>query len=170
MDCIVRPERPTDHDPVREINILAFETESEADLVDGLRREADPVISLVAEMDGQVVGHVLFTPVAIGDTPAGPAAMGLAPLAVHPEFQDHGIGGELVRIGLEACETAGTEVVVTLGHPDYYRRFGFAPAIEEGISYIGREYDSFFLVRELVPGTLAKFQGEVHYHRLFEEL
>ncbi len=170
MDCIIRPERPTDHARVHEIHKLAFETEAEAELVDGLRREVTPIISLVAEMDNEIVGHILFTPVTVGDTPAGAATMGLAPLSVHPDFQDHGIGGELTTVGLKACATLGTEIVVTLGHPDYYQRFGFIPAIEEGISYIGRDFDPFFMVRELVPGTLEKYQGEVRYHRLFEEL
>ena len=170
MDCIIRPEKPDDHARVHEINTLAFETDSEAVLVDGLRREAQNVISLVAVMGDEVVGHILFTPVAIGDTPASPTAMGLAPLAVHPEFQDHGVGGELVTAGLEACHQAGAEVVVTLGHPEYYARFGFTPAVEEGISYVGSDYDAFFLVKELTPGTLEFFQGEVKYHRLIEEL
>ena len=170
MDCIVRPENPADYARVHEINHLAFETDSEALLVDGLRAEAQPVISLVAEMGDEVVGHILFTPVAIGDTPASMATMGLTPLAVHPEFQDHGVGGELVKVGLEACAAAGCEAVVTLGHPEYYARFGFTPAVEQGISYVGSDYDSFFLVKELVPDTLEFFQGEAKFHRLIEEL
>ncbi len=170
MDCIIRPETPDDYARVHEINKLAFETDSEAVLVDGLRQEAQNAISLVATMGDDVVGHVLFTPVSIGDTNASPATMGLAPLAVHPEFQDHGVGGELVKQGLDACAAAAAEVVVTLGHPEYYARFGFTPAVEEGVSYVGSDYDSFFLIKELVPGTLEFFQGEVKYHRLIEEL
>ena len=170
MDLIIRPEVADDHARVREINTVAFETDSEACLVDGLRQKARPLISLVAEMGDEVVGHILFTPVAIGNSPASIATMGLAPVAVHPEFQNHGIGGELVNAGLKACAAAGTEIVTTLGHPDYYPRFGFAPAIEEGISYIGRDYDPFFMVKELIPGSLEKYQGEVRYHRLIEEL
>jgi len=170
MDCTIRPEVPADYPRVHEIIKLAFETDTEAVLVDKLRHEAEPVISLVAELDGQVIGHILFTPVAIGDTLAGPATMGLAPLAVHPEFQDHGAGGALVKAGLKACVAAGTEIVVTLGHPDYYQRFGFEAAVEEGISYIGRDYDPFFMVKELTPGTLENYQGEVKYHPLIDEL
>ena len=170
MDCIIRPESPDDYTRVHDINKLAFETDSEAVLVDGLRQEAQHVISLVAVMGDEVVGHILFTPVAIGDTTPSPATMGLAPLAVHPEFQDHGVGGELVKAGLEACIAAEAEVVVTLGHPEYYSRFGFTPAVEEGISYVGSDYDAFFLIKELVAGTLEFFQGEVKYHHLIEEL
>ena len=170
MDCIIRTETPSDYPRVHEINKLAFETDSEALLVDNLRHQAKPLISLVAELDNIVVGHVLFTAVGVGDTPAGPAAMGLAPLAVHPDHQDQSVGGKLVEAGLDACLAAGCEIVVTLGHPDYYERFGFKSAVEEGISYIGQDYDPFFMVKELVPGTLDKYQGEVRYHRLIEEL
>jgi len=170
MECIIRPETPADHARVHEINKLAFETDSEAVLVDNLRREAKPLISLVAEFDGEAAGHILFTAVAVGDTPASAASMGLAPLAVHPDFQDHGVGSALVEAGLAACAAAGCEIVVTLGHPDYYGRFGFDPAVEEGISYVGQDYDPFFMVKELVAGTLENYQGEVKYHRLIEKL
>ncbi len=170
MDCVIRPETPADHARVHEITKLAFETDSEAVLVDDLRREAKPLISLVAELAGEVVGHILFTAVAIGDTPAGGATMGLAPLSVHPDFQDHGIGTALVEAGLETCAAAGCEVVATLGHPEYYARFGFGSAVEEGISYVGQDYDPFFMVKELAPGSLENYQGEVKYHRLIEEL
>ncbi len=170
MDCIIRPETPTDYSRVHEIHTLAFESDSEAVLVDNLRREADPLISLVAEMGDEVIGHILFTPVAIGDATAGPATMGLAPMAVHPEFQNHGVGTALVEAGLEACAEARCEVVVTLGHPDYYPRFGFGLAVEESLSYIGPEYDPFFMVKELRDGALGKYQGEVKYHRLIEDL
>ena len=170
MDCIIRPETPADYARVHEINALAYETDSEAVLVDGLRDAGAALISLVATVDGEVVGHILFTAVAIGDTPASIASLGLAPLAVHPDFQDQGLGGLLVAAGLKAAADAGCEVVVTLGHPDYYARFGFESAVEEGISYIGPEYDPFFMYRELVPGAVEKYQGEVRYHRLIEEL
>jgi len=170
MACTTRPEQPADHDRVREITTLAFETTSEADLVAALRGEASHLISLVAEIDGTLVGHIMFTPVAIGDTPAGPETMGLNPLSVHPDFQDAGVGADLLTAGLAACAEAGCEIVVTLGHPDYYGRFGFEPAVEEGISYVSRDYDPFFLVREITPGVSEKYQGEVKFHRLIEEL
>jgi len=170
MTSRIRPETTTDHQRVREINTLAFETTSEADLVEGLRREADSVVSLVAEQEGVVAGHIMLTPVAIGDTPASTATMGLNPLSVHPDHQDSGIGIALLEAALAVCATNGTEIIVTLGHPDYYGRLGFELAVEEGISYVGREYDSFFLVKELVPGSCEKYQGEVKFHRLIEEL
>lgn len=170
MECHVRPETHADFARVHEIHRLAFETNAEAMLVNGLRREAAPQISLVADLGSQVVGHILFTAVSIGDTPAGPKTLGLAPMAVHPEFQDQGVGHALVEAGLEACAVAGCEVVVTLGHPDYYSRFGFESAVEEGISYVGAQYDPFFMVKELVAGALENYQGEVKYHRLIEEL
>jgi len=170
MDINIRPEAPADYARVHEITNLAYESESEADLVDKLRREASPVISLVAEVEDQVVGHILFTPVSIGDTPANGSAMGLSPLSVHPDFQEHGIGGALLKAGLEACSNDDSQVIVTLGHPDYYSRYGFSPAVEEGISYVGRDYDPFFMVIELSPGALENYQGEVRFHDLIEDL
>jgi putative acetyltransferase len=170
MKCLVRSETPADHAAVAKIHSLAFESDSEAVLVEKLRRQADPPISLVAEVDGEVVGHVLFTAVAIGDAPAGPATLGLAPLAVHPEHQDQGVGTALVESGLNACLASGCEVVVTLGHPDFYGRFGFGLAVEEGLSYGGPQYDPFFMVKEIRAGTLATYQGEVKYHPLIDEL
>lgn len=170
MDIKIRPETPADYTRVHEITKLAYESASEAVLVDDLRRAAQQAISLVAEVEGQLVGHILFTPVAIGDTAADGSAMGLSPLSVHPDFQEHGIGGALVKAGLEACAKNEAEVVVTLGHPEYYARHGFSPAVEEGISYVGRDYDPFFMVIELSPGALEKYQGEVRFHDLIEDL
>jgi len=170
MDCHIRPETPADHVRVFEVVKDAYETPSEALLVKRLRAEASPLVSLVAEVDRVVAAHILFTPVAIGDAPMGPKTMGLAPLAVHPDYQDQGLGSQLARAGLEACAAAGCEVVVTLGHPDYYQRFGFSLAVEQGISYVGPEYDPFFMVKELVPGALEKYSGEVRYHDAIEEM
>lgn len=170
MDIVIRPEAPADADRIRAIHTAAYETDAEAVLVDGLRREADPYLGLVAEVDGEVAAHIAFTPVTIGDTPAGPGTLGLAPLSVHPDHQDKGLGTRLAEAGLAAAAAAGCRVVVALGHPEYYARFGFGPAVEEGLSYEGPEYDPFFLVKELVPGALQNCSGEVFYHPLFDEL
>jgi len=80
------------------------------------------------------------------------------------------IGGALLKAGLEACSNDDSQVIVTLGHPDYYSRYGFSPAVEEGISYVGRDYDPFFMVIELSPGALENYQGEVRFHDLIEDL
>lgn len=164
LPLLVRPELPADHAAVYEINRRAFERESEARLVEALRRTADPQISLVAVRDGYVVGHVFFSPVTIDGETGRPAALGLAPLAVAPECQRQGIGSALVRAGLDAARRAGHGVVVVFGHPGFYPRFGFRPAIEQGLRYEASvPDDDRFMAVELEPGALRRTSGVVRY-------
>ena len=137
----VRSEEPGDREAVRRVNEAAFETATEADLVDALRASGDAVaeLCLVAEAGGEVVGHlcmsraVLERGEAAGGGPSGPAILALAPMAVLPERQRAGIGSELVRAALELAEETEFPLVVVLGHPDFYPRFGFDPASAYGI-------------------------------------
>ncbi len=163
----VRPERPEDSDAIRRVVENAFGRPQEADLVDALRRRGAVTLSLVAEQDGEVVGHILFSPVTIGSGPSTLQALGLGPLAVSPSHQNRGIGSRLVRDGIERCREAGHEIVVVLGHPGYYPRFGFAPAMTHGI---GRELDvpdGAFMVMELREGALGGRSGVVRYQPEF---
>ena len=164
----VRPEEPGDREAVRRVNEAAFGQPDEADLVDRLREQADPYLSLVAVQEGEVVGHILFTPMTFDPPRPDFRAMGLAPMAVWPEQQRSGVGGALVREGLAACRRLGTEVVFVLGHPTYYPRFGFAPAAARGIA---SEYDApeAFMVLELDPGALDGVEGMARYHPAFAE-
>lgn len=163
----IRAERPIDVAAIHAVNAAAFPTADEADLVDALRAAADPYLSLVAEVDGKVVGHILFTPVTHADHPKL-KLMGLAPMAVHPDHQRTGIGSALVRAGLEACRDLGMLGVVVLGHPDYYPRFGFRPAgTTFGISSAYDVPDEVFLALELVEGALTGCSGCVAYHPAF---
>ena len=166
----IRREAPADVPAVREVLVSAFPTEVEARLVEALREAAPPSVSLVADDAGRVVGHVLFTPVEI--RAAGPAAgwFGLAPLAVRPERQRHGVGSELVRAGLAACRGIGVRAVVVLGHPTYYPRFGFAPAWDAGLYYRVPGPNPSFMVLELEPTALRGHTGEVRYHPAFDAL
>lgn len=168
-EALVRPERWGDHAAVFELNRRAFDGEVEARLVEGLRREARPLVSLVAELAGRVVGHVLFSPVAVGPAPASPRTMALGPMAVAPEHQRRGIGSRLVRAGLDACRALGSEAVFVLGHREYYPRFGFAPAPPRRLRLGGPELDPYFMALELRPGALDRLRGEVRYHALFDE-
>jgi putative acetyltransferase len=167
----IRPETEEDHAAIRRVVEQAFGQHAEADLVDALRRHAHPHISLVAlNDDGEVVGHILFSPVSIESERDAFAAMGLAPMAVLPDYQNQGIGSELVRAGLKACKLRGDDVVVVLGHPHYYPRFGFQPAGRLGIRSEYDVSDETFMVAELTPGALRGRKGLVKYHPEFSKV
>lgn len=161
MSPVVRPETTADHAAIRQVNRLAFGREGEARLVDDLRDGGYARLSLVAEEDGQVVGHILFSDLPTV-TPGGMVpALALAPMAVIPSHQRRGIGSMLVREGLLACRDAGHRVVVVLGHPEFYPRFGFSAKLAERLEspFTGPA----FLALELVPGALEGVEGEVRY-------
>ena len=163
---IVRPEQPADIPATRQVNLAAFDTPAEADLVDALRAEARPLVSLVGEVDGEVVGHILLSPVSLGEH-TGLHLMGLAPMAVMSSHQRRGIGSALVRAGLQHCRQLGIGAVAVLGHPDYYPRFGFQSSTRFGIS---SEYDAppeAFMVLELQAGYLAGRSGVIRFHPAF---
>lgn len=162
----VRAEQPQDHASVRAVNTSAFETTAEADLVDALREQAHPVVSLVAEVGGEVVGHILFSPVTLTGHPEL-RIMGLAPMAVAPAHQRSGIGSELVRAGLEKCRQLGFGAVVVLGHPSYYPRFGFRPTARYGIDSEYEAPEEAFMLIELQPGSLRGATGKIQYHAAF---
>jgi putative acetyltransferase len=163
---VIRAEEPRDSRAIHSVEAAAFGQPTEAELVDALRRDATPLVSLVADDAGAIVGHALFSPVTLDGNPAL-RLMGLGPMAVAPARQRSGIGAALVREGLAACARTGIAGVVVLGHPEYYPRFGFVPASRFGI---GSEYDApdeAFMAIELVAGTLAAATGTVRYHPAF---
>ena len=166
---LVRTEKERDRDSVRSANISAFETSSEADLVEALRQLARPVVSLVAEESGEVVAHIMFSPASLSGHPTV-KVMGLAPMAVLPVHQRKGIGSALVRAGLDQCRKLGFDAVVVLGHPEYYPRFGFSSSCKFGID---SEYDvpeEVFMALELQPDALSGKTGNVKYHPAFSNL
>lgn len=165
----IRDETAADHAAVRALNLAAFDGAGEADLVHRLRRRASPLVSLVAERRGDIVGHILFSPVELDGHP-GLRAMGLAPMAVHPDWQRRGIGKELVRNGIGWCASLGFEAVFVLGHPEYYPRFGFRPASGYGISSEYDAPDEAFMALELEPGALLDLHGMLRYHEAFNDL
>jgi putative acetyltransferase len=161
----VRVEEPGDVDAIRETNALAFGAPLEANLVDALRGSED-YLSLVAAVDGKVVGHILFTPVSL-EPPVDVRIAGLAPMAVRPEHQRSGVGGQLIRAGLEECRARGYSAVVVLGHPEYYPRFGFVPGHTFGLTCEFPSPPEAFMAIELVPGALAGTTGLVRYRSEF---
>lgn len=166
---LVRSEKETDWEAVFALHASAFETSVEARLVDALREQAQPIVSLVAEDKGIVLGHIMFSPVSLsGNTDL--KIMGLAPMAVAPEFQRKGIGSALVRAGLDECRELDIAAVVVLGYPDYYVRFDFVPSRRLGIE---SEYDvpeDVFMALELQPGSLTGKAGTIAYHGAFSKL
>lgn len=121
-----RSETPEDRSAIQAVNDAAFGQPDEAQLVDELRREEVVLISLVAEFEKQIIGHILFSRMWM-DTANGPIlAAALAPMAVLPEYQRQGIGGHLIRRGLDVLREQGERIVIALGHRGYYPRFGFS--------------------------------------------
>lgn len=162
----VRTEEDRDWTAVRAINTAAFETSAEADLVDALRATARPVISLVAEDEDAVVGHIMFSPVLLGEHTAL-KIMGLAPMAVALGHQRKGVGSALVRAGVAQCAEAGCDAVVVLGYSNYYPRFGFLPSVRYAIRSEYDVPDDVFMILELRNDSLRGTSGVVRYHELF---
>jgi putative acetyltransferase len=165
----IRPEEPRDHSAVHALNLAAFEGGPEAELVDALRASCRDLLSLVAEEEGHVVGHILFTPVVI-ESPEGSAeGRGLAPMAVLPERQREGIGSALVCRGLEMLLDRSIPFVVVLGHPEYYPRFGFELASRYGLrSQWDGVPDEAFMVKVYDSGALPEGGGIAKYRIEFD--
>ncbi len=165
---LIREERSEDEAAVAAIVEQAFGRSLEADLVASLRRAGAAALSLVAEQEGRVLGHILFSAVIIEGDAEGFAAVGLAPLAVLPAFQRLGIGSALVSAGLERCREIGFSRVLVLGDPAYYQRFGFTPAAAAGIRFPGEVPEEAFMAIALEPGALEGCAGTVRYAPEFD--
>ncbi len=172
MDVVIRPEQAEDIAHIYQVNRLAFAGEFESRLVEKLRQGSSfiPALSLVALLNGQVVGHILFTRICIV-RPAGTRVetLALAPVAVHPRVQRKGIGGQLIRQGLAEARRLGFRSVIVLGHEHYYPRFGFRPAGQWHIEAPFAVPPAAFMAIELVPGGLAHVSGIVEYPEAFTE-
>lgn len=167
---VIRPEQPADLDAIHHVVAQAFQqafdSTVEANLVDLLRANGKAVVSLVAVEDNKIVGHILFSEVTLGDA----TIIGLAPLAVLPSQQKQGIGALLTNAGIAVCRDAGYTAMVVLGHPEYYPRFGFAPASRFGIKSEYDVSDETFMALELQPGALANCAGVAKYQPEFSEV
>jgi putative acetyltransferase len=166
----IRAEQPEDAAAVYEIVRAAFGNDGEADLVKKLRANGKAVVALVAEWDGAIVGHILFSEVTVETNPRGIKLIGLAPLAVAPEHQRSGIGARLTCAGLGVCRVTGYDAAIVLGHPEYYPRFGFAPASRFGITSEYDVADEVFMAMELTEGALADCAGVACYQPEFNEM
>lgn len=167
---IIREETADDVSGIRVVNKAAFETDGEADIVDLLRKKDKFILSLVAEIEGQIVGHILFTPASINYKDKSFDVAGLAPMAVLPKFQKRGVGKALVNKGLELLHDTVYNAVIVLGHPEYYPKFGFEPASKYSIIYELEVPDEAFLVLELKEDALKNVNGLAKYQPEFNEL
>jgi putative acetyltransferase len=168
----IRTETPEDADAIHGVTREAFGREAEARLVDALRVGPAfvPELSLVAVEGLEVVGHVLFTHLTVRDGSVSHPALALAPVSVRPGWQNLGIGSALVRQGLADARELGHRVVIVLGHPRYYPRFGFQPAQPLGILSPFDAAPEAFLVLGLQPGALEGVRGRVEYPPEFLEV
>ncbi|MEG3896584.1 MULTISPECIES: N-acetyltransferase [unclassified Microcoleus] len=163
----IRTENLEDAEAVRNVNIAAFGRENEANLVDRLRGMAS-TFSFVAVQSDRIVGHLFFSPVVVeGKCSSNLSILGLAPVAVLPEYQRQGVGTLLIRQGLEECRRSGFQAVVVLGHPDFYSRFGFVPASSKSLKCEYDVPDEAFMVLELESGALQDCSGTVKYRSEF---
>jgi putative acetyltransferase len=169
VPMLIRPETEQDKGAVWQVNQAAFGQDAEARLVDALRAGGFTPVSLVAACHGQVVGHILFSDLNIIAAQGTVTALALAPMAVLPDFQRMGIGSALVRRGLEICIEQGHRIVVVLGHPAFYPRFGFTAKLAECLESPFGGGPSF-MAAELVPGALKGVQGRVIYSPPFNDL
>lgn len=162
MSTVIRPETGQDHEAVWRVNQMAFEGDAEANLVDALRDGGYVEVSLVAEADAKIVGHILFSGLSIITSVGTVEAVSLAPMAVLPSHQRQGIGSRLVQAGLKACREKGHRIAVVLGHPDFYPRFGFSAELALPLANPFGCGEAWMAL-EFVPGILAGVEGRVEY-------
>ena len=163
----IRAECVAEVDAIADLNRAVFPTSVEARIVEELRTAAQPFISLVAEYEGAIVGHIAFSPVTL--TPESKAqVLGLGPMCVRADRQRQGIGGLLVTDGLERCRSLGATAVVVLGHPDYYPRFGFRPASGRRVACVYDVPDPVFMLLELRPNAMGDGPYIARYHQAFD--
>lgn len=165
MNILIRTETEQDVSIITGIHDLAFEGESEGILVEKLRRKTEfvPELSIVAEVDGKVVGHILYYPIAIDSKEETYQSLALGPMGVLPDYQNAGVGIRLVKEGLGKAESLGYKSVIVLGHAGYYPRFGFRPASTWRIKPPFDAPDEAFMAIELVEGEPMNKQGVVKY-------
>jgi len=163
----IRCESLADYAAIAEVNILAFGQENEAKLISEIRDSQAyiPELSLIAELDNVIVGHILFSYIdLIGEESL--QVLALAPLAVLPQFQRQGIGSALVKAGLEKADTIKEALVIVLGHQHFYKRFGFQPSVNYKITSPFPVPEDFLMVKPL-QNYQEKYQGKVIYPPAF---
>ena len=162
---IENTERADERAAIRAVHEAAFGGCGEADLVDRLRQTEHALISLVAVLEGRIVGHILFSRMWIHNSAAPVPAVALAPVAVLPQHQRKGIGGLLIQHGLGWLRSLGERIVIVVGHHDYYPRFGFSA--DKARMLESPFPPEAFMAMELSAGALDGIRGSVVYPPVF---
>ena len=166
----IRKERQDDVEAIARLNDMAFlDSTEESSIIARLRGSGDLFLSLIAEVDGQIVGHIAFSTITIDGGPkSSEVFMGLAPMAVAPDNQRNGVGSALVKKGLDILKEQKVAAVFVLGHPEYYPKFGFrASQSSYGIKSIYEVPDNVFMALELKAGALNSVSGVARYCNAF---
>jgi putative acetyltransferase len=159
MKLTIRVEEPKDRAAIYQVNVLAYGREDEAKLVEELRDGNHARLSLVADAGGQIVAHIMFSAVQIMTDDGPMQALVLAPLAVHPEQQQHALGSTLVKDGLYLAAQRHHRVVLVIGDPAFYSRFGFSQELARPLKC--RFAGESFMALELITGALRGVAGMV---------
>jgi putative acetyltransferase len=174
MDMKVKLRHETIHDyiGIKTVNDLAFDQPNEGLLIEKLRLNPgfNYKLSIVAEVDGRIVVHILFFPIKIHGDLNIYDSLALAPISVIPAMQNKGIGGQLIKEGLRIAKLLGFNSVIVLGHKDYYPKFGFSPAIQWNIKAPFDLPEGVFMAIELKKDGLKDVSGIVEYPNEFEEV
>jgi predicted N-acetyltransferase YhbS len=167
----IRTENENDYKAVYDLHFIAFGSrEDESKLVERIRQSEGfvPDMSIIAELDNEIIGHVLISKAKVVDNDRHHNVMVLAPVAVKPEFQKQGVGTKLINEGLQRNKDRGIGVILLIGHPSYYPRLGFKPARAYGLELkLFNVPDEVFMVCELIEGTLSDIKGELIYPKAF---
>jgi putative acetyltransferase len=166
----IREERPDDVGAIRALNLAAFGRPQEGALIDALRTNGAISLSLVAAVEGRLVGQALYSPVSISLNGEEAVGAGLGPMAVIPEHQRKGIGGDLIRAGIRILRTRGCPFIVVLGHPEYYPRFGFRPAAAQGIGCQWNVPQNAFMILTLDESRMKGGSGLAKYRPEFSQV
>lgn len=174
MDPVISRERDKDYKTTERLIEKAFKEAEYSDhkehvLVEKLRQSDDflPELSLVAEFNGKIIGHIMFTRLIIDDGKKKHKSLALAPLSVLPQYQNKGVGSKLIIEGIRIARELGHRSVIVLGNNSFYQNFGFRPASNWAIKAPFQVEDRFFMALELVDNGLKGTSGTVIYNKEF---